>query len=271
MSLTLVKVALADAPSATDLLAQANAAFDQRSSAQAMDEAISYYRQCLPMLPPQSQSFVLDRLSQCCYELTTFSPGNTANDKKLFAQGKDYGLRSLRLNPAFARLENENFAGAVSHITDPAALLWTANNWGALFGYNLLQGMTDVGKVKALYERGIKIDEGYWGGSFHNALGAMLITLPSFLGGDPDQGKAHLKRAIALAPDYLENRVVYAQYWGFTYDLFGKVNGIRDLSLIQREFQFVISAPIGDWPFWNAEAKKEAKALLQKSQEISGT
>jgi len=56
--------------------------------------------------------------------------------------------------------------------------------------------------------------------------------------------------------------VVYAQYWGFTYDLFGKVNGIRDRDLIDRELNLVLDAPVGDWPFWNREAKREAEALL---------
>jgi len=264
-------LALAKPASPTELLAQGNAAFDERSSMERMIEAITCYEGSLAILPPQSQSFVLDRLSQCYYELTTFSEGNTPEDRDLFERGKDYGLRSLRLSPDFARLEKDDFAAAVEEVTDPAAILWTANNWGALFGYNPLAGMMDAGKVKALYAQGIRIDETYWGGSFHNALGAMLVTLPSLLGGDPAQGKAHLERAIALAPDYLENHVVYAQYWGFTYDLFGKINGIRDRELIDRELNLVLSAPIGDWPFWNREAKKEAKALLQKSEAISET
>lgn len=257
-----------------ELHARGDATFEGRYSLEQMVQAISYYEAVLPYLETlsvQSRSFVLDRLSQCCYELTTFSPGNTPEDKDLFDRGLAYGMCSLRLNREFSRLEKDDFAAAVQEVTDPAAILWTTNNWGALFGYNPLQGMVDVGKVKVLYERGIELDEAYWGGSFHNALGAMLITLPSLLGGDPEQGRAHLERAIALAPDYLENHVVYAQFWGFTYDLFGKIDGIRDLSLIQRELQFVISSPIGDWPFWNREAKREAKALLQKSQEMSGT
>ena len=243
-------------------IAQANTAFAQRFNSEEMRAAITYYEQSLPLVPVQSRAFVLNRLAQCYYELTTFTPGDTREDKKLFEKGKEYGLRSLRLNPKFARLEKDNFVTAVSYVTDPAALLWTADNWGALFHYTPLQGMVDVGKVKALYERGVEIDETYWGASFHNALGAMLITLPSFLGGDLEQGKAHLERAIALAPDYLENHVVYAQYWGFTYDMLGKVNGIRDKNLIEQEAQFVLSAPIGRWPFWNREAKKEAQALL---------
>ncbi len=248
--------------SPTELVERANAAFTQRFIPDEMRAAIAYYEQSLPLVSVQSQAFVLDRLAQCYYELTTFSPGNTKEDKKLFEKGKEYGLRSLRLNPMFARLEKDDFASAVSHVTDPAALLWTADNWGALFHYNPLQGMLDVSKVKALYERGIKVDETYWGASFHNALGAMLVTLPSFLGGDLEQGKAHLERAIALAPDYLENHVVYAQYWGFTYDMLGKINGIRDVGLINQQIKYVLSAPIGRWPFWNREAKKEAQELV---------
>ncbi len=255
----------------TELLAQANVAFGQRFVEEEMKTAISYYEAALPVVPVQSQAFVLDRLSQCYYELTTFSPGNTPEDKDAFEKGRAYGLRSLRLNPDFARVEKEDFAKAIGYVTDPAALLWTANNWGVLFGYNPLQGMSELGKVRAMYERGIEIDETYWGASFHNALGAILVTTPPFLGGDPELGKSHLERAIELAPDYLENHVVYAQYWGFTYDLFGKMNGIRDRTLVVRELNYVLSAPIGDWPFWNREAKKEAKALLQKLEELSGT
>ena len=246
-----------------DLLQQAGAAFAERFEPARMEDAISYYEEALSIVPVQSEGFVLGRLSQCYYELTTFSPGNTPDDKDLFEKGKEYGLRSLRLNHDFARLENDDFKEAVSYVTDPAALLWTANNWGALFSYDPLLGMIDVGKVKALYERGIEIAEDYWGGSFHNALGAMLVTLPSFLGGSVEEGRSHLERAIEISPDYLENHVVYAQYWGFTYDLFGRISGIRDPDLIERELDFVLSAQIGDWPFWNREAKKEAEALLK--------
>ena len=255
-----------------ELLRRADAAFAARFVKARMEEAISYYEASLPylnLLSVQSQAFVLDRLSQCYYELTTFSKGNTQDDRALFEKGKAYGMRSVRLNPEFARLEKENFAAAVEEVTDPAALLWTANNWGALFNYNPLQGMVNIGKVKAMYERGIELDEAYWGASFHNALGALLVTTPSFLGGDPAQGKLHLTRAIALSPDYLENHVVYAQYWGFTYNLFGKIDGIRDRKLIEQELGFVLKAPIGKWPFWNREAKKEAKILAERLQELT--
>jgi len=262
---------IADDSSSVEFLAKANEAFTERFLKERMEEAVSCYEASLPhldLLSVQSQAFVLDRLSQSYYELTTFSEGNTQEDRDLFEKGKAYGFRSLRLSPGFAELEEKDLKEAVGFVIDPAALLWAANNWGALFSYDPLQGMVNVGKVKAMYERCIEVEAGYWGGSSHNALGALLVTTPDFLGGDLEQGRKHLERAIELDETYLENHVVYAQYWGFAYDLFGNINGIRDRRLIERELNFVLAAPIGDWPFWNREAKKEAEILLVTMREF---
>ena len=263
--------AAADGASPEELIAQANTAFAERFNEAQMREAIADYEAVLPYLNAlavQSQAFILDRLAQGYYELTTFSAGNTPEDRDLFTKGKKYGFQSLALSPGFAQRQGGDFKQALSYVTDPAALLWTADNWGAIFSYDPWQGMKDVGKVKAAYERCIEIDESYWGGSCHNALGALLVTTPAFLGGDLEEGKRHLERAIELAPDYLENHVVYAQYWGFTYDSFGKMNGIRDQALIERELNLVLKASVGRWPFWNREAKKEAKNLLEREKEF---
>lgn len=253
-----------------DWIERGDAAFEERFTLERMADAIGAYEATLPdleSLPIETQGFVLNRLAQLCYELTTFSPGNTPDDKLAFQRGKDYGLRSLRLNSEFASLEDDDFAGAAALVSDPAALLWTADNWGALFNYDPIGGMFNVGKVRALYERCLAIDEGYWGASAHNALGAMLVVTPGALGGDTDAGLDHLERALALSPDYLLNRVVHAQYWGFTYDLFGNVSGVRDAVFIEEQLQLVLDGPIGDWPFWNREAKREAEDLLDELRE----
>lgn len=254
-----------------ELISKGNAAFSQRFVEEKMREAISYYEAVLPsldLLSPQSQAFVLDRLSQCYYELTTFSEGDTPEDRELFEKGKNYGFQSLALVSDFSQWQDRDFKKAISFINDPAALLWTADNWGALFSYNPWEGMLNVGKVKAMYERCIEIKEDYWGGSCHNALGALLVTTPGFLGGNLKEGKRHLEKAIEIDSLYLENHVVYAEYWGFTYDFLGQKNGIRDKELIERELNFVLEAPIGDWPFWNREAKKEAEILLRTMEEF---
>ena len=259
-------------PSIAELLEQAESAFAERYIQERMDEAIGLYEVIVPTIEPletQSQAFVLNRLAQLCYEATTLSPGDTPDDWILFERGRAYGLQSLRLNADFAREEGNSFVTAVSHVTDAAALLWTADNWGGLCGMSLIEGLTQVGNVRTLYEHGLAVDEAYWGASAHNALGAMLVVTPAALGGDTDAGIAHLERAVALAPTYLLHRVVYAQYWGFTYNFFGQIDGVRDAAFIESELTAVLDEPITDWPFWNREALKEAEALLQKLAEMT--
>jgi len=259
-------------PSYLELIESANAAFQERFIKERMEEAIASYEAVLAsldLLPVQSQALVLNRLSQLHYEVTTFSDGYPPEDREHLLKGKACGLRSLRLDPNFTEWEGESFRKAVGVVTDRAALMWTTHNWGAYLAFDPVQGILSVDRIKAMYERCLAVEEGYWGASAHSALGALLVVTPEVLGGNPQQGRTHLETATALDPSYLENRVVYAQYWGFTYDFFGNVNGIRDSDLIERELNLVLEAPIGDWSFWNREAKKEAQILLRRLKEFS--
>jgi hypothetical protein len=128
--------------------------------------------------------------------------------------------------------------------------------------------MLFIGRVKMLFERCIEIAPAYWGGSPHNALGALLVVTPRTLGGDPEAGRDHLLRAIDIDDGFLQSRVIYAEYWGFTYDDLGRVSGVRDAGLVRSQLQIVLDSPVGEWPFWNREAKREAEALLQRLEEM---
>lgn len=251
---------------AEEQLARADAAFAERYVEERMTEAIALYEEILARLGSsenETRARTLDCLAQLCYEATTFSPGNTEADRVLFERGRDYGLESLRLNPGFARAEDSDFGEALAAVTDPAALLWTADNWGGLLGMSPIEGLLHIGTVRALYERCLSVDEAYWGASAHNALGAMLVVTPSPFGGDPAAGIVHLEAAVAMAPEYLINRVVRAQYLGFEYDAFGRISGVRDADFIEQELSAVLVGPIEPWAFWNREAVKEADVLLQ--------
>ena len=254
----------------TDPIERGNAAFEGRFEIETILDAIAAYEAALATLgsqPIETQAFVLNRLAQLYYERTTFTAGNTGEDRDAFEIGRAYGLRSLRLNEEFAALEEHDFDAAVAAATDPVALLWTADNWGGLLNTDPILGMLQLGRVRTLYERSLAIDETCWGASAHNALGAMLVVTPTLLGGDEEAGLQHLEQAVEIAPTYLLNRVVRAQYWGFSYDLFGAIDGVRDAAFIEAELSFVLGAPIGDWPLWNREAKREAEALLAELEE----
>jgi hypothetical protein len=198
-----------------------------------------------------------------------FSEGDPPEDKDLFAEGKAYGFQSLRLNEEFAAHESEGLEEALTYVTDVAAMHWTANNWGMLCGLNPIQGLLQQGSVLALFRRCVEVDEGFWGGSSASALGSLLIMSPGPLGGDDEAGLAFVEDSILMDPSYLHNRIILAEYWGFTYNYFGSLNGVRDAELIERETAIVLEAEIGDWPFWNRQAKIAAERLLAQLRDLT--
>ena len=265
-------VTACSADSPTDLIAQADFAYMTRHIEEDMNQAIALFEAVLPefgTLAVQSQSYVLNRLSQLCYEVTTFSEGDTSEDGDWFEKGKAYGLQSLRIDPVFVEAETRSFGEAVSVSTDSAALHWTASNWGKIGGMNPIQGLWHQGKILALFSRAVEVDPEYWGASASGSLGSLLIMSPSAMGGDKEAGLALVENSISLAPTYLSNHLILAEYWGFTYGYFGQLTGIRDAELVEREVAFVLGSDTEDWPLWNSYAKKLAAALLARLQEMT--
>jgi hypothetical protein len=271
-ALLLVGLAGFATESVVETIAQADAEFVSRYVPETMNNAIALYEAALPALdtlPVQSQAHVLNRLSQLCYEATMFTPGNTREDEALFIKGKNYGFQSLRLNEEFVAHERAGLTAALTHVRDPMATHWAANNWGMVLEMNPFQGLMEQGSVVALFERTIELDRDFWGGSAASALGSLLIMVPGFMGGNAQRGLALVEESIEMDPSYLHNRIILAEYWGFTYNMFGSLTGVRDADLIVRETALVLAAGIGDWPFWNRQAKAEAERLLGQLQEMT--
>ena len=258
--------------SVADRIGQADAAFSSRHLLENLSSAMALYESVLPdlgALPVQSQAHVLNRLSQLCYEATMFTEGNTPEDKMLFVKGKDYAFQSLRLNGAFAEHEREGLAAALAYAADPAATHWAANNWGMILEMNPLQGLMEQGGVMTLFERTVELDKGFWGGSAASGLGSLLIMVPGVMGGNAERGLALVEDSIEMDPSYLHNRIILAEYWGFTYNMFGAVTGVRDAEMIEREMKLVLEGDLGGWPFWNRRAKTEAERLLALLSDMS--
>ena len=253
------------AESPSSLIAQADQAFMTRHLEESMNEALALYEAVLPSLEAlsvASQAYVLDRLSQLCYEASLFTEGNTPEDGELFERGKAFGMQSLRLNPEFVAHESEGLKEALAYVTDVAAMHWTANNWGMLCGMNPIQGLLQQGSVLALFSRCIELDRDFWGGSAASALGSLLIMLPGPMGGDDAAGLALVQESIVMDPTYLYNRIILAEYWGFTYNFLGQLTGVSDAELIKRETAIVLEGDVEVWPFWNRQAKLSAERLL---------
>jgi len=258
--------------SAADRIARADLAYMARHESDCMAEAITLYEAVLPDLDGLSvwtQAYVLNRLSQLCYEAAMFTEGTPPEDKALFEKGKAYGFRSLRLNGEFVAHESERLEKALVYVTDVAAMHWTANNWGLLCGMNPIQGLLEQGSVLALFARCVELEPGFWGASSASALGSLLIMLPGALGGDDERGLALVRQSIETAPAYLYNRIILAEYWGFTYNYFGTLTDVRDAELIERETTLVLEGEVGDWVFWNRRAKIDAERLLALLRDLT--
>ncbi len=267
-------IAVGETKSNQELLAEADLAYVGRLCPEGMEEAVVRYEAVLDgidSLSVSEQTSLLNRLSQLYYESTTFTIDDVPGDRQRFERGREYGLQSLRLNPAFVEAEDRDFKEAVSYVTDLAALHWTASNWGKLLGMTswveiLFQPglVAQAGRILVLFERVVALDPGFWGGSACSSLGSQLVMSPAFLGGDRPRGLALMEQAIDLDPSYLSNRVIFAEYAGYAYDTFGNRGKPADVQLIRQELSVVLEAEIGDWPFWNARAKERAAYLLEQ-------
>lgn len=262
----------AESDDAQALIDDAEALAPERYQLDVMEQMVDLYEQVLSQLDSlerNRQAFVLNRLSQLHYEQAILREGMHPQDRDELDAARRFGFRSLRLNADFETWEHQDFPKALSFIDDPQALLWAGDAWGQIFQLNPLEGLTNIGSLAAMYRRCLEIDEQIHGVGCHRSLGALLVTTPGWLGGNTDVGTDHLERAIEVAPDYLQNHMVYAEYWGFSYDGFGNKNGIRDRALIEEQLRVVEGAPIGDWPFWNRIAKREVTRLRDELQRFT--
>jgi len=93
-------------------------------------------------------------------------------------------------------------------------LLWIqqrSGDWAAI---------ADLPKVEAMLDRVLALDEDYEQGQADYYLGILRSLRPPSLGGNPEQGRAHFERAIALSHGHnLAAKVAYARYYArLTYD-----------------------------------------------------
>lgn len=205
----------------------------------------------------EGNTHVLNMLSRCYYTLADiFLPKrekSAAHEK-----GQEYGELALRANPEFARVEEEKgFVEAVRVSTDAEACFWTYSNWGRKIELGGAIGLIaaalrgDDKKLMALMERCLELDRGYIYGGPLRALGGYWANHP--FSKDPEKVRVLLEEAIASYPDYLENRLFYAEYYLIPAERWAEA---------REELQKVIDAPIGVDALDNGYAKIRALDLL---------
>ncbi len=124
---------------------------------------------------------------------------------KLYLRARDYGLRGLELhNRGIADQLRLDPAKAAARIQkrDLPMLYWTAAAWGSAIslGKDRPDLLADLPAIRALFERGLALDESYEGGALHEAM-IVLDALPASMGGSEARARQHFARAVELSHD----------------------------------------------------------------------
>jgi len=122
---------------------------------------------------------------------------------KLFLRARNYGLRGLELDHKGITRRLQTMPDSAAHEIgkkELPMLYWTAAAWGSAInlGKDRAELLADLGAVRALMERGLKLDEAYDSGAFHEAM-ILLDALPKDMGGSPDRAREHFRRAVELS------------------------------------------------------------------------
>ena len=251
-----------------DLVSQAQALFPSRYLPENLRAAVDLYERALALAPDRTDLMV--QLARLHYELGIVSQ-DLNEARRQFRRGADLGFAAL----GFSDLDGaegtkaEEFIARVGQAAEVAAVYWTAKCWGMLVDTGGLGAQLNAifsgmpGKIRALYLRAIELDETYFGGGPHEDYGALLVSFTKFhlFGATLEEAKAHLDQAIEIAVQagYLVPFITYAERYAVE---------VGDRPLFEELLQFVLAAPIGDWPFWNRHAKAQAEKLLARADEL---
>jgi len=150
-----------------------------------------------------------------------------------------------------------------SDINEAPALYQFGVGWLARLqtGDQAAEALADLPKVEALFARLVELDETLQNGGPQLYLGILQLLRPPSLGGVPDQGRAHLERAIELSGGRnLTAKVELAKRYART---------LYDRELHDKLLQEVLAAdPEAEGlTLFNVLAQEEARKLLASADE----
>ena len=168
------------------------------------------------------------------------------------AHDSDYcDLRDLSV-PEFEELLEDADKG------DVPMLFTLGSAWAGYIQQNTSDwnAVAELGRVEAIMERVVVLDEGYQYGQAHMYLGVLSSILPASLGGKPDQAKAHFEQAMTLSEGKnLLAPVLYAEkYARLVFD--------RELHDSLLEDVLAVDPQVHGLTLQNTYAQEQAEALL---------
>ena len=213
---------------------------------------------------------VVNKLAQAYYTLA-----NVFTDKKdqeeIYLKGKNWGFKSLRMNPLFDDKRGGRFDTAVAKETDVAALYWTNSCWLRVAQKHPMQAVLAgiPKKTQLISKRLIELDPGYLAGGPYRSYAAYFSGLPigkdlnktllymCYVVDEPDYcANCAVEKKIPGADAYFENRTFFAEFY-----LMPK----KKWPDAERVLQSVLNEPVGEqYPLMNAYSQEHARQLLDQ-------
>ncbi len=207
---------------------------------------------------------LLARLSHACYFVATYISSSPEQRDALFREGQDIALEGMRLDPGFYGVFRETGDETeAARSLDPAyieLLYWYVVNLAReLNQETAIIRRGNKARVESLNARLLALDAGFYYAGPHRIAGAIPTRFPEGVLAD---SKSHFETAIALAPGYLGNRVIYADLYAVR---------AKDKELFRTQLEAVLAAPEDTASAIapeNGYARAQAKGMLAKMDAI---
>ena len=217
---------------------------------------------------------VVNKLSQAYYTLANVFV-DEPDDTDIYIMGKNWGFKSLRMNPEFDDLRGGRFDESVARETDAAALYWTNSNWLRVSQKDPIKAVFGgvPKKTQMISERLLEIDPDYLSGGAYRSYGAYWSGLPAMFGRDLGKALCYLcpvvdepgycaectiAEHVPGTDAYFENRSFFVEFY-----LMPK----KQWEDAARVLQSILDEPIGDqYPFMNAYSQENVRELLTEVQ-----
>lgn len=246
-----------------------------------LDETNKETLMAFPINPEKKD--LATKLSQAYYTLAdVFFRREPNRVMETHIKGRNWGFKSLRMNPAFVVLEQqEGFLVAVRAETDLAALYWTKVNWMRIAELDMMAAVRGriPPQAKVLAERTLELDASFMNYGPYRTLGAFWSGLPSdpisalFIGGlrqdfdkvlanlcrvvdEPEFCAAHTGFVSPTVGEYFENRVFFVKFY---------LIPLEHWAAAARILESVLEDPIGEiYILYNAFYHEVARELLKE-------
>ena len=198
-----------------DAAALGDARWAERTDPDKVREAIAHWEGAVAVEPNNAE--VLVKLTHAYYFL---ADGYLRDDDDAYLDALDAGVvwgerAMVAASPEFAAAmaQGAKYPDAIARVGPqgvPAMFWYTTalGKWAKKQGFAVMLRHKD--NLKVAMERVLALDPSFLGGAPHTYFGVFYAVAPGIAGGDLEKSRQHFEAALAISPDVLSTKVLWA-------------------------------------------------------------